>query len=399
MWSESRDLESGASIASSESGQWIVPSSCPANSSNRPGTLISERYSHLDSLQKKIVAGLTEMKADISFSGQADYRVIQQSKNGMDIIDNQERYIGSYDIKRHVQLSSASRYDRPHLRVVNEGRIEWLNGTNGTLAEYTIRITNDGDRALAPIQVRDIFPPGTQYVRSTIRPVKLDPAFADWTLANLGIGETIVLGLTLNITEIVQGNLVNRVDVCGNYNGSSVCTGNYSVQEFNWLTCCPPKVLLSKKAWLDEMDPTIVHYCIVVANRAADSVAVTVTDQLPASMTLIDASIEPDTYSGGQIIWALTEILPDKFRSIDYTARASRNGGFANIVHIDAVPINGDSSDAAEAAAYIEVNATGAAPRTFMYGEWEPPAWNLTSPDSVLTMEPELELMTESAEA
>jgi uncharacterized repeat protein (TIGR01451 family) len=317
----------------------------------------------------------------------------------MDIIDNQERYMGSYDIKRHVQLSSASRYNRPHLRVVNQGRTEWLNGTNGTLAEYTIRITNDGDRALAPIQVRDIFPPGTQYVRSTIRPVKLDTAFADWTLAHLGIGDTIVIGLTLNITKSAQGNLVNRVDVCGSYSGSSVCTGNYSVQEFNWLTCCPPKVQLSKKAWLDEMDPTIVHYRIVVANRAADSVAVTVTDQLPASMTLIDASIEPDTDRGGKIIWALTEILPDESRSIDYTARASRNGGFANIVHIEAVPINGDSSDEAEAAAYIEINATGAAPRTFMYGEWEPPAWNLTSPDSVLTMEPELELMIESTEA
>lgn len=402
MWSESSGLESGANIASSESRQWIVPSSCLANSSTRPGTLISERYSYLDSLQKKIVAyGLNEMKTDISFSGQAEYRVIHKSENGMDIIDNQERYIGSYDIKRHLQLSSISRYDRPHLRVVNEGttRTEWLNGTNGTLAEYTIRITNDGDCALAPIQVRDIFPPGTQYVRSTIRPVKLDTASADWTLANLGIGETIVIGLTLNITKIAQGNLVNRVDVCGSYGGSSVCAGNYSVQEFNWLTCCPPRVLLSKKAWLDEMDPTIVHYRIVVANRAADSVAVTVTDQLPASMTLIDASIEPDMDSDGQMIWALTEILPDKSRSIDYTARASRNGGFTNIVHIDAVPINGDSSDAAEVAAYIEINATGAAPRTFMYGEWEPPAWNLTSPDSVLTMEPELDLMIESTEA
>jgi hypothetical protein len=52
----------------------------------------------------------------------------------------------------------------------------------------------------------------------------------------------------------------------------------------------------------------------------------------------------------------------------------------------------------AEAAAYIEINATGAAPGTFMYGGWEPPAWNLTSPDSVLTMEPELELVIESPE-
>jgi len=316
------------------------------------------------------------------------------------VVDNEERYVGSYDIKRHVHLSGVSKYDRPHLTVIKEGttRTEWLNGTDATLAEYTIRITNDGDRALSPIQVRDIFPPGTQYVRSTIRPAKLEPAFADWTLAHLGIGDTIVIGLTLNVTEIAQGNLVNRIDVCGSYSEGSVSSGNYSVQEFSWLACCPPTVHLSKKAWLDEFDPTIVHYRIVVANRADDSVAVTVTDQLPSSMTLLDASIEPNTNAGSQIIWALADIPAGKSRSIDYTARASRDGGFTNIVHIDAVAINGDSSDTAEAAAYIEINATGVAPRTFMYGEWEPPAWNLTSLDSVLTMEPELEVLTESPE-
>lgn len=401
MWSKSSDLVSGANIANGESPYRSVPSSCLANSSARPGTLISERYSYLDSLQKETVAyGLNEMKTEVSFSGQADYRVIHRGENDTDIVDNEERYVGSYDIKRHVHLSGVSKYDRPHLTVIKEGttRTEWLNGTDATLAEYSIRITNDGDRALAPIQVRDIFPPGTQYVRSTIRPAKLEPAFADWTLAHLGIGDTIVIGLTLNVTEIAQGNLVNRVDVCGSYSGGSVCSGNYSVQEFSWLACCPPTVHLSKKAWLDESDPTIVHYRIVVANRADDSVAVTVTDQLPASMTLLDASIEPNTNAGSQIIWALTDIPAGKSRSIDYTARASRDGGFTNIVHIDAVAINGDSSDTAEAAAYIEINATGAAPRTFMYGGWEPPAWNLTSPDSVLTMEPELEVLIESPE-
>ena len=401
MWSKSSDLVSGAIIASIESPYRSVPSSCLANSSARPGTLISERYSYLDSLQKETVAyGLNEMKTEVSFSGQADYRVIHRGENDTDIVDNEERYVGSYDIKRHVHLSGVSKYDRPHLTVIKEGttRTEWLNGTDATLAEYSIRITNDGDRALSPIQVRDIFPPGTQYVRSTIRPAKLEPAFADWTLAHLGIGDTIVIGLTLNVTEIAQGNLVNRVDVCGSYSEGSICTGNYSVQEFSWLACCPPTVHLSKKAWLDESDPTIVHYRIVVANRADDSVAVTVTDQLPSSMTLLDASIEPNTNAGSQIIWALTDIPAGKSRSIDYTARASRDGGFTNIVHIDAVAINGDSSDTAEAAAYIEINATGVAPRTFMYGEWEPPAWNLTSLDSVLTMEPELEVLTESPE-
>ncbi len=401
MWSKSGDLENGADIANCESRRKIVSSGCLANNSTRHGTLISERYSYLDNLQKETIAyGLNEMKTEVSFSGQADYRVIHQGENGTKLIDNEESYVGSYDIKRHVLLSGVSKYDRPHLTVIKEGttRTEWFNGTEATVAEYTIRITNDGNRALAPVRVRDIFPPGTQYVRSTIRPVRLDPAFAEWTLVHLGIGDTIAIGLTLNVTEIAQGNLVNRVDACGSYDDSSVCTSNYSVQEFNWLTCCPPAVQLSKKAWLDAIDPTVVHYRIVVANKANDSVAATVTDQLPGCMTLLDASIDPSMDSSGRMVWDLTEILPGESRYIDYAARASRDGGFINIVHIDAVTINGDSFDTAETAAYIEINGTGAAPRTFMYGDWEPPAWNLTSPDSMLTMEPELELVIESPE-
>lgn len=396
MWSRSGGLQSSAYIANCESLRRVCPCSCFANNSTRAVTLISERYSYLDSLQKETIAsGLNEMKTEVSFNGQADFRVIHQGENGTNRIDNEARYVGSYDIKRHVLLSGVSKYDRPHLTIIKEGatKTEWLNGTDATLAEYTIRITNDGNRALAPVRVRDIFPPGTQYIRSTMRPVKLDPAFAEWTLVHLGIGDTIAIGLTLNITKIAQGNLVNRVDACGSYDDSSVCTSNYSVQEFDWLTCCQPTVLLSKKAWLDAIDPTIVHYRIVVANRADHSVAATVTDQLPGGMTLLDASIDPSIDSGSRMVWALTKILPGESMSIDYTARASRDGGYSSIVHVDANAIDSDGFDTAEAAAYIEINTTGTSSRNFMYGGWEPPAWNLTSPDSVLTMEPELELV------
>ena len=402
MWSKSGGLKGGigiAGIAGCENCRKPVPSSCLANSTS-PGTLISERYSYLDRLQKETIAsGLNEMKTEASFSGQADYRMVQHGENDTDLIDNEERYVGSYDINRHVLLTGVSKYDIPHLTVIKEGRIknEWYNKTNATQAEYTITITNDGNRALAPIYVRDLFPAGTQYVKSTIRPASLTASEVNWTLTHLGIGNTITIGLTLNVTEGSPGNnLVNRVVACGMSGDKSVCAGNYSSLEFGWLTCCPPKVLVSKKAWLDESDPTVVHYRIIVDNKAPDSVAVTVTDQLTGGMKLLGASVVPNTYDANQIVWALPEIKPGHYESIDYAARVLRDGGYTSTVHIDATAINGTGYDTMDAAAYIEVTRTGVAPKTFRYGGWEPPAWNLSAPEPGLNMDPELELEVES---
>ena len=379
MWSKSGGLPGGVLIGSCNINDTGAGSSTPSS-------LISEKYSYLDSLKKETVAsGLNEMKTQASFSGQADYRVLSHGTNNSNSIDSEERYVGKYDINRHVLLTGVSKYGIPHLTVIKEGqtRNEWYNGTLATLADYAITITNDGNTALAPIQVRDFLPPGTQYIRSTIRPVKLDTSEAEWTLPNLGIGNTITIGLTLNITEDAQGNIINRVEACGEEgNGSSVCAGNYSSIEFGYLTCCQPKILLSKNAKLDADDPTVVHYSIVVANKAADSVAVTVTDQLTGGMTLLGASISPNIDSAGQMIWALPEIRPGQSKTIEYTTKASRDGGFTSTAHIDATAINGAGVDTADASAYIAVTGTGNAPRTFRYDGWEPPNWNLTSSES-----------------
>ncbi len=399
MWSKSGGLSDGNLITDTGPSRLPAATSCLANGTS-PGTLISEKYSYLDNLQKETVAsGLNEMKTAVSFSGMADYRVLSHGENGTDEVDNEERYVGRYGINRHVLLTGTSKYDIPHLTVIKEGRIknEWYNKVNATQAEYTIIITNDGNRALAPVYVRDIFPAGTQYVKSTIRPATLAAGEANWTLVNLGIGNTITIGLTLNVTEgSPENNLVNRVLACGMWGDKSVCAGNYSSLESEWLTCCPPEVLVSKKAWLDESDPTVVHYRIALENNAPDSVAVTITDQLPGGLTLLNASIGPNLDNAGQLIWALPEIKPGRIETIEYTAKALRDGGYTSTVHIDATAINGTGYDTMDASAYIEIKGTGVAAKTFRYGGWEPPAWNLSAPEPGLNMDPVLELETRS---
>ena len=132
MWSKSGTLRGGDILAGNKSCVLpVVTTDC--NSSASPATYISERYSSIDYLKKDSVAlGLNEMKTNASFSGMADFKVKAVGTNRTDKIDNEERYVGQYDITRNVRIGGVSKYDRPHITVTKEGHLttKWFNKTN-----------------------------------------------------------------------------------------------------------------------------------------------------------------------------------------------------------------------------------------------------------------------------
>jgi hypothetical protein len=77
-----------------------------------------------------------------------------------------------------------SKYNRPHLTVTKSGTTTngWYNHMNAAIAAYEIKITNDGNRALAPIIVRDWLPPSTQYIGSSNRPTQITENLVNWAL-------------------------------------------------------------------------------------------------------------------------------------------------------------------------------------------------------------------------
>ncbi|MDD4651609.1 MAG: hypothetical protein PHQ34_05200, partial [Methanothrix sp.] len=121
MWSKSGTLRGGDITAANKSTLLpVVKASC--NNSAAPATYISERFSSLDYLTKETVAsGLNEMKTNASFSGQADFEAKAANTNSAEGIDNEERYIGQYDISRKVRIGGVAKYDRPHITVTKEG--------------------------------------------------------------------------------------------------------------------------------------------------------------------------------------------------------------------------------------------------------------------------------------
>jgi uncharacterized repeat protein (TIGR01451 family) len=134
---------------------------------------------------------------------------------------------------RKIVISKGARFDEPHLYLCKSGRLV------NDVAFYTITITNDGNVALGPIFLQDLFPNGARFINSTLRPLLIGKNSSNWTLVHLAIGDSMKIGINLNIKKC-PGNIVNRALVVGNYSSGSVKAQNLSVIDRAWLGGCAP---------------------------------------------------------------------------------------------------------------------------------------------------------------
>ena len=205
--------------------------------SRTPTSFIGEAYSSASRLKKEATAAsLKELESKSSFSGRADLRTVYGRNHGLNRsrqVDQDETLIGDYKVERKIAITKAPGFDEPHLYLCKDGRL--IND----VAVYTITITNDGNAALGPIFLQDLFPAGARFINSTLRPVQIGKNSSNWTLVHLAIGDSIRIGIDLNIKKC-QGNIVNLASVVGNYSTGSVSAQNLSVIDRAWLGGCVP---------------------------------------------------------------------------------------------------------------------------------------------------------------
>lgn len=183
MWrrSDSRSIILGCSLFIFEAGKmggrsYRSRSACPS-----PILLLPARPVQPSAGHGAAAGGLNQMKTEADFQGREkfDVRVDAEANDSKQQVALYQEYAGRYNIRRNVDVSGAARYNLPHITVTKSGK---LATTAGSLVDYTITVTNDGNRALGPVYVQDVFPPGSEYVYSSMRPSAQNASSARWTL-------------------------------------------------------------------------------------------------------------------------------------------------------------------------------------------------------------------------
>jgi len=340
--------------------------------SKSPVTLISEKFSSAKRLERDTKAvGLNEMDTEANAVGQADFRTIYKDpdKNSRNNVDVDERYSGDFAFKRMTHLDGVAKYNRPHITLTKDARIDLANNT---FADYRITIENDGDHTLGPVNVLDTFPQGTDYVSSSLRPSELTDKYANWTLLSLGIGSRVVIDLRLNIAQ-PSTNIVNRVQAAGMYNDGWVTAATFSAVQLNWLASFPTQIYASKVGWIDSNDSQVVWYRLDLHNRQRYNMVAFLMDQLPEGMTFLNSSMEPSQNNSNQMTWTIMNLAPGETKSIVYRVRALSKGIFVNMVHIDTYAVDGPDSASANVEARVDLTTGREAPPA-VFDRWTLPA-------------------------
>ncbi len=317
-------------------------------------SFLGEKYFSIEHLKKEaVLRGVNELESEANFSGRAEFRVAyKDEKNESTELDITDEFAGEYNLTRRVLLAGVSKYNEPHLSIYLADHSDL---TDSSILRYTITVKNDGNSALGPIYLRDLFPPGTEYIGSSVGPSELASGYANWTMLSLGIGGSSTIDLKLNVTEDME-SLVNRIEAVGGYDGRWVTAENFSVIQLSWLPCCQSDLLVSKEAVLESGTKDIVDYRITLHNPWNYAMAASVADRLPDGMRLINSSLQPSEFDTNRITWMIIDLPPGQTKIIEYKAKAQQKGVLVNRARVDVYAVGGADAATAEVSAEIEVS-------------------------------------------
>jgi uncharacterized repeat protein (TIGR01451 family) len=333
------------------------------------GSFLEERYFSVERLKKvAMFRGFGDLESEADFSGRTQFRVAyKDGKNESKKMDLTDEFVGEFYLKRRILLAGISKYDRPHLSLLLADNSDLVNSSH---VRYTLTVKNDGNAALGPIYLRDLFPPGTEYIGSSVGPSELTPESANWTLLSLGIGGSSSIELELNATEEME-SIVNRVEAAAGHDGQWISVGNFSAVQLNWLPCSTSEILVSKEGAFEPGAENIVGYRISLHNPRNCTIAASVVDALPAGLRMLGSSMLPSDLdsNSNRATWKIIDLLPGQTRTIEYRAQALQSGILVNRVRVEAFAVGGSGSAVAEASAEVEVNGG----KSGDINGWKPP--------------------------
>ncbi|MCP3981076.1 MAG: DUF11 domain-containing protein [bacterium] len=223
--------------------------------------------------------------------------------------------------------------------------------TEGDTIEYTVVLDNNGPGATTNVAVTDLLPGGVTYVSDTTTQGTYVDGTGVWTVGSManGASETLTISATVDAgtatTTIVNTASVSASDVADPVAGNDSDTADITVQTAD--------LTLSKT---DGPDPAptggpLVYTLLVTNNGPDPATTATLTDNLPAGVTLQSATPSQGSCSGTTTVTCnLGTILSSGTASVEIVVVTSGAGTITNNAsvtahEIDLVPGNNAASE------------------------------------------------------
>jgi len=196
---------------------------------------------------------------------------------------------------------------------VPEISVDKTTASNGDVLTYTITYTNDS-AAAADVTITDTLSNEVDYVEGSAADATYADGVLTWNFTDVPSGETVVVSFQVKVNSDTAASVSNTADVV--VNGVKVTTGSVETAVSSPVVSSPTVEALKEqsvgsgsftKELVNVEGGEIVTYRITVSNTGdGDAYGITVSDVIPAGLTLVNGSITADgTLVGATVVWEI----------------------------------------------------------------------------------------------
>ena len=235
--------------------------------------------------------------------------------------DNQVSVAVIHDVTGKAMFSRTvtKQWQSPSIQVDKQGP-ESLGLRN--TAEYTVTVTNSGDRTASAVMLTDELPSGLTFVSSEPAASSVEGSTVTWNLGDIDAAGSMTVTMVLSAEAI--GSQVNRA--------TAVSSEGVTGQDDSVTNVLPGSLVMTKTAPAESLLGEEISYTVSIANDGNGSLTnVVVTDTLPGSVQLVFSSPQASV-ADGAASWTIATLDSGVTESFVITATTTETGSITNQV-------------------------------------------------------------------
>jgi large repetitive protein len=197
----------------------------------------------------------------------------------------------------------------------------------GTLAAFTVTITNTGINAAHNVVIHDALPAGLTYSSYSASQGTYSSVTGNWTIGTIATSGSV--SMTLNATVAGHVAMTNTASVLS-LSEAQTSTANDSASA----TVTPPQADLAVTKIVDIAGPEIgaaIQFTVSVVNHGPDGATnVAVADLLPAGLTFSDSDATQGGYNYITGTWTIGSLAKDATATLTVDATVAAGGIYTN---------------------------------------------------------------------